>query len=54
MDSREILSGQQLKAARVLLNWSRVRLAARANLSEATISEFENGFRTPNPRNVPP
>ncbi|PBC02657.1 helix-turn-helix transcriptional regulator [Mesorhizobium sp. WSM3860] len=52
MDSREILSGQQLKAARALLNWSRVRLAAKANLSEATISEFENGFRTPNPRYV--
>ncbi|WP_245418834.1 helix-turn-helix transcriptional regulator [Mesorhizobium sp. WSM3864] len=29
-----------------------MRLAAKANLSEATISEFENGFRTPNPRNV--
>ncbi|WP_292340658.1 MULTISPECIES: XRE family transcriptional regulator [Mesorhizobium] len=29
-----------------------MRLAARANLSEPTICEFENGFRKTNSRNV--
>ncbi|TIW52293.1 MAG: helix-turn-helix transcriptional regulator [Mesorhizobium sp.] len=52
MDSRDQLSAGQLRAARALLNWSRVRLAAKANLSEGTISEFENGFGKPNPRNA--
>ncbi|TGU93174.1 XRE family transcriptional regulator [Mesorhizobium sp. M00.F.Ca.ET.151.01.1.1] len=52
MDSRDQLSAEQLKAARTLLNWSRVRLAAKANLSESTVCEYENGFREPNPRNV--
>ncbi|AZO28507.1 helix-turn-helix transcriptional regulator [Mesorhizobium sp. M1B.F.Ca.ET.045.04.1.1] len=52
MDSRDQLSAEQLRAARALLNWSRVRLAARANLSESTICEFENGFRKTNSRNV--
>ncbi|MGX5843523.1 helix-turn-helix domain-containing protein [Mesorhizobium sp. ArgA1] len=42
-----VLSAEQLRAARSLLNWSRVRLAAKANLSEMTISEFENGIRKP-------
>ncbi|TIW23234.1 MAG: helix-turn-helix transcriptional regulator [Mesorhizobium sp.] len=52
MDSQDLLSAEQVRAARVLLNWSRVRLAAKSNLSEATIIEFENGIRKPNPRNV--
>ncbi|TGQ04525.1 helix-turn-helix transcriptional regulator [Mesorhizobium sp. M2E.F.Ca.ET.219.01.1.1] len=52
MDSRDQLSAEQLRAARALLNWSRVRLAAKANLSESTICECENGFREPNPRNA--
>ncbi|TGP18058.1 MULTISPECIES: helix-turn-helix transcriptional regulator [unclassified Mesorhizobium] len=45
MDSQDLLSAEQVRAARVLLNWSRVRLAAKSNLSEATIVEFENGIR---------
>ena len=52
MDSQNVLSGDQLRAARCLLNWSRVRLAARANLSEMTISDFENGVRKPRPHNI--
>ncbi|TIN15689.1 MAG: helix-turn-helix transcriptional regulator, partial [Mesorhizobium sp.] len=51
MDSRDLLSADQSRAARALLNWSRVRLAAKANLSEMTISDFENGFRKPRPHN---
>ncbi|TPK62910.1 helix-turn-helix transcriptional regulator [Mesorhizobium sp. B2-4-19] len=52
MDSRDLLSAEQTRAARALLNWSRVRLAAKANLSEVTISDFENGFRKPRPYNI--
>lgn len=49
MDSLNLLSADQLRAARSLLNWSRVRLAAKVNLSETTISDFENGVRKPHP-----
>lgn len=52
MDSRDQLSAEQSRAARALLNWPRVRLGAKANLSEMTISEFENGVREPRPANV--
>jgi DNA-binding XRE family transcriptional regulator len=52
MDSRNLLSADQSRAARALLNWSRVRLAGKANLSEMTISDFENGFRKPRPPNI--
>jgi transcriptional regulator with XRE-family HTH domain len=52
MKSRNPLSADQLRAARALLNWSRVRLGAKANLSEMTIGDFENGFRNPRPQNI--
>jgi transcriptional regulator with XRE-family HTH domain len=52
MDGRILLSADQSRAARALLNWSRVRLAGKANLSETTISDFENGFRKPRPHNI--
>ncbi|RVD55716.1 XRE family transcriptional regulator [Mesorhizobium sp. M2D.F.Ca.ET.185.01.1.1] len=52
MDSQYQLSADQVRAARALLRWSRVRLAAKANLSETTISELENGARKPHPRTV--
>ncbi|WP_312891164.1 helix-turn-helix domain-containing protein [Mesorhizobium silamurunense] len=29
-----------------------MRLAAKANLGEGTISDFENGYRMPNPRKL--
>ncbi|MDX8436953.1 helix-turn-helix transcriptional regulator [Mesorhizobium abyssinicae] len=45
MDVRDQLSAEQSRAARALLNWSRVRLAAKADLSEVAISDFENGVR---------
>lgn len=43
------LTAEQSRAARALLNWSRVRLGAKSNLSEDTIREFENGRRIPGP-----
>ncbi|WP_081731621.1 helix-turn-helix transcriptional regulator [Mesorhizobium sp. L103C131B0] len=52
MASRTVPSADQSKAARALLNWSRVRLAAKANLSEMVISDLENEFRKPRPHNL--
>ncbi|MES0041933.1 helix-turn-helix transcriptional regulator [Mesorhizobium sp. M0091] len=52
MDSRTVLSADQVRAARALLNWPRVRLAAKANLNEMVISAFENGYRKPRPHNI--
>ncbi|MDX8437651.1 helix-turn-helix transcriptional regulator [Mesorhizobium abyssinicae] len=46
------LTAEQSRAARGLLNWSRVRLGAKSNLSEDTIREFENGGRIPGPSNL--
>lgn len=48
MDSRD-LTPEQARAARALLNWLRVRLAAKANLGEMVISEFETGLRNRHP-----
>ncbi|MES0115742.1 helix-turn-helix domain-containing protein [Mesorhizobium sp. C277A] len=52
MNSRTVLSADQSRAARALLNWSRVRLAAKANLSEMAISDLENGFSKSRPHNI--
>ena len=42
----------QSRAARGLLNWSQAELAARSNLSESTIRDFEKGRRVPSINNV--
>jgi transcriptional regulator with XRE-family HTH domain len=40
---REVtISGAQVKSARTLLGWAKVRLAGRAGVSEATVSRIEN------------
>ena len=52
MGSRNLFSADQSRAARALLNWSRVRLAAKANLTEMTISDFENGYRKTRPHSI--
>ncbi len=41
------LSREQARAARRLLNWSAIRLAARSNLGEGTIRRFEEGVYQP-------
>ncbi|BCG96754.1 transcriptional regulator [Mesorhizobium sp. 131-2-1] len=46
------LTAEQSRAARALLNWSRVRLGAKSNLSEDTIREFESGRRIPGAGNL--
>jgi transcriptional regulator with XRE-family HTH domain len=38
---------EQSRAARRLLNWSRVRLAGRSNLRESAIRNFEESLRAP-------
>jgi transcriptional regulator with XRE-family HTH domain len=42
-----MITGEQVTAARKLLGWSKVRLAARANQSEATVALLEAGQRRP-------
>ena len=42
---RQEFSLAYCRAARALLDWSQVRLAAKANLSESTIRDFESGRR---------
>jgi transcriptional regulator with XRE-family HTH domain len=41
------LSPSQIRAARGLLNWSRVKLASHARVSELTIHRFENSINKP-------
>jgi transcriptional regulator with XRE-family HTH domain len=42
----------QSRAARGLIDWSQTELAARSNLSESTIRDFEKGRRLPSPNNL--
>jgi len=42
----------QSRAARGLLDWSQAELAARSNLSESTIRDFEKGRRIPSINNL--
>lgn len=42
-----MISAEQSRAARGLLNWSQSELAARSNLGESTIRNFEAGRRVP-------
>jgi len=44
-----VMTPEQSRAARTLLNWSQVRLASKSGLSEGTIRDFENGRRIPRP-----
>lgn len=41
------LTKEQCRAARGLLGWPQVRLGSKANLSEGTVRDFENGKRVP-------
>ncbi len=46
------LTPEQSRAARGLLDWSQTELAARSNLSESTIRDFEKGRRVPSINNL--
>jgi ribosome-binding protein aMBF1 (putative translation factor) len=42
--SEPLITPEQVKAARKLLGWTRVRLAARANTGERAIRRYEDGL----------
>jgi transcriptional regulator with XRE-family HTH domain len=46
------LAPQQSRAARGLLDWSQTQLAARSNLGQSTIRDFEKGRRVPTVNNL--
>ena len=43
----EELSPEQVKAARALLAWTQLELAAQAKVATSTLADFERGSRTP-------
>jgi transcriptional regulator with XRE-family HTH domain len=47
-----VMTPDQSRAARGLLDWSQAELAARSNLSESTIRDFEKGRRIPSINNL--
>jgi transcriptional regulator with XRE-family HTH domain len=46
------MTPDQSRAARGLLDWSQAELAARSNLSESTVRDFEKGRRIPSINNL--
>lgn len=46
------ISPAQSRAARGLIDWSQSELAARSNLGESTIRDFEKGRRVPTINNL--
>ncbi|MGA0532700.1 helix-turn-helix domain-containing protein [Hansschlegelia sp. KR7-227] len=48
----DIISMEQCRAARALLDWTQEELANAANLSLSTVRDFEKGRRTPIPNNM--
>ena len=43
----DLLTPEQIKAARALLAWSQQELAAEARVATSTVADFERGVRTP-------
>ena len=52
MDNKEMLSAEQCRAARGLLNWSQNELATRVRMRKASISDFERGVTNPLRKNL--
>jgi transcriptional regulator with XRE-family HTH domain len=46
------MSPEQCRAARAWLNWSQQELAAKAQISNSTLRDFEAGRRTPIANNL--
>lgn len=42
-----MITREQCRAGRALLDWSRAKLAGSASVSERTITDFERGARQP-------
>ena len=51
-DARCQFTPAQSRAARGLMDWSQAELAARSNLSESTVRDFEKGRRLPTINNI--
>lgn len=47
-----MITKEQSRAARGLLDWSQGQLGQKANLSESTIRDFEKGRRIPSVNNL--
>lgn len=47
-----MITPEQSRAARSLLDWSQTKLGQEANLSESTIRDFERGRRVPSVNNL--
>lgn len=50
--SCDILTPEQVRAARALLHWSQGDLAEKANVAVSTVADFERGHRVPVANNV--
>jgi transcriptional regulator with XRE-family HTH domain len=48
----ELITANQLRAARGLIGWSQHELAAESRVGRATIADFESGKRRPYPRTL--
>lgn len=47
-----MITKEQSRAARGLLDWSQTQLAGSSNLGESTVRDFEKGRRVPSPNNL--
>lgn len=47
-----MITREQSRAARGLVDWSQSKLAERSNLGESTIRDFEKGRRVPSVNNL--
>ena len=47
-----MITREQSRAARALLDWSQSQLAENCNLGESTVRDFEKGRRVPSPNNL--
>ncbi len=52
MHKKYVISRSQCRAARAMIEWSRVRLAEAANIAERTLIDFERGARQPYDRTL--
>ncbi len=48
----KVLTKEQSRAARALLDWGQLQLASAANLGESTVRDFEKGRRVPSTNNL--
>lgn len=42
-----MITPDQCRAARAMLNWSQTKFASKASIARATLAEFESGKRVP-------